>query len=171
MLCFALLLVLAQGEPGATSRRKEAFVAMNHHPHHQQQHQHHQRKQHPQPSQQRSFDPLQQRREYLWRERVHLELRVQECIAYDESLQREWQFLATRKAALKQRRSGLPTQILFSGLIGIRQLPSERMYSYERERVQQEEVRLQQAMMQCQRDLMALHAQIEVIQVELSLLN
>ena len=138
---------------------------MNQHPHHSKKHQPQQQPQH------RSSDALQQRRDYLWRERVHLELRVQECIAHDESLQREWQYLATRKAALKQRRSGLPTQILFSGLIGVRQLPAERLYQYERERVQQEEVRLQQAMMQCQRDLMALQAQIEVIQVELSLLN
>ncbi len=95
---------------------------------------------------------------------------MQECIVQTESFQREWQLLATRKAALQQRRAGLSTQILLSGLAGVRQLPAERLFQYERERIQQEELRLQQALMQCQRDLMALEAQIEVIQIELSFL-
>jgi hypothetical protein len=138
---------------------------MNQHhskPHHQ--HQHHQQQQHP------SGDVQQQRREFLWRERVKLEMHVQVCIAQTGSLQREWQLLATRKAAWQQRRSGLSTQILLSGLAGMRQLPAERLFQYERERMQQEELRLQQALLQCQRDLMALEAQIEVIQIELSFL-
>ena len=136
------------------------------------QHQHHSRPhhQHHQPQQQPSGDVQQQRREFLWRERVRLELQVQQCLAQSECLQREWQLLATRKAALQQRRAGLSTQILLSGLSGMRQLPAERLFQYERERIQQEELRLQQAQMQCQRDLMALEAQIEVIQIELSFL-
>ena len=139
---------------------------MNQHQHHSKpHHQHHQhQQQHP------AGDVQQQRREFLWRERVRLELQVQECIAQTVSLQREWQLLATRKAALQQRRAGLSTQILLSGLAGMRQLPAERLFQYERERIKQEELRLQQALMQCQRDLMALEAQIEVIQIELSFL-
>ena len=136
------------------------------------QHQHHSRPhhQHHQPQQQPSGDVQHQRREFLWRERVRLELQVQQCIAQSESLQSEWQLLATRKAALQQRRAGLSTQILLSGLSGMRQLPAERLFQYERERIQQEELRLQQALLQCQRDVMALEAQIEVIQIELSFL-
>jgi hypothetical protein len=133
------------------------------------QHQHHS-KPHQQQRRQSPGDVQQQRREFLWRERVKLELQMHTCIAQMESLQREWQLLATRKAALQQRRSGLSTQILLSGLAGMRQLPAERLFQYERERMQQEELRLQQALLQCQRDLMAVQAQIEVIQIELSFL-
>jgi hypothetical protein len=126
--------------------------------------------QHQQQRRQSPGDVQQQRREFLWRERVKLELQMQECLAQTDSLQREWQLLATRKAALQQRRSGLSTQILLSGLAGMRQLPAERLFQYERERMQQEELRLQQALLQCQRDLMAVQVQIEVIQIELSFL-
>ena len=136
------------------------------------QHQHHSKQHHQQQQQQQSPGFVQQqRREFLWRERVKLEMHVQVCIAQTESLQREWQLLATRKAALQQRRAGLTTQILLSGLVGVRQLPAERLFQYERERMQQEELRLQQALMQCQGDLTALQAQIEVIQIELSFLS
>jgi hypothetical protein len=135
------------------------------------QHQYHPKRSNQQQQQQQSLgDVQQQRREFLWRERVKLEMHVQVCIAQSNSLQREWQLLATRKAALQQRRSGLSTQILLSGLAGMRQLPAERLFQYERERMQQEELRLQQALLQCQRDLLALEAQIEVIQIELSFL-
>lgn len=141
---------------------------MKQHQHHAKQHHHHQHQQH---RQQAAFSSVQeQRREFLWRERVGLELRVQESMAHADNLQHEWQLLAARKAALLQRRPGLSIQILVSGLAGMRQLPAERLFQYERERMQQEELRLQQALLQCQRDLMALHAQIEVIQIELSLL-
>ena len=122
--------------------RKEASFFMNQHEHHSKQHQprqqQHQRQQAP-------GDVQRQRREYLWREHVRLELQVHKCLAQSGGLQREWQLLATRKAALQQRRSGLSTQILLSGLAGMRQLPAERLFHYERERIQQEEVRLQQA--------------------------
>ncbi len=133
--------------------------------------QHHQHQQRQQQQQHSPGNVQQQRREFLWRERVKLELQVQVCIAQTDSLQHEWQLLAQRKAALQQRRSGLSTQILLSGLARVRHLPAERLFQYERERVQQEEQRLQQALIQCQRDLMALQAQIEVIQIELSFLS
>ena len=61
-------------------------------------------------------------------------------------------------------------QIVLSGLVGIRQLPSERLYFYERERIAQEEYRLQQDVIRCHSDAAALHAQIEVLDFELSLL-
>jgi len=141
---------------------------MNQHQHHSKHDQHRHRQQQ---QEQSSGSVLQQRREFLWRERVKLELQVQACIAQTETFQREWQLLATRKAAQQQRRAGLSTQILLSGLVGVRQLPAERLFQYERERMQQEELRLQQALLQCQRDLMALQAQIEVIQIELSFLS
>ena len=111
-----------------------------------------------------------QRREFLWRERVRLELQVQALLARGESLARQWQHLQERKAALRNQLPRVAGQIVLSGLVGIRQLPSERLYSYERERIAQEEYRLQQDIIRCQGDVAGLHAQIEVLDFELSLL-
>jgi len=111
-----------------------------------------------------------QRREFLWRERVRLELQVQALLARGESLARQWQHLQERKMALGKQLPRVAGQIVLSGLVGIRQLPSERLYSYERDRIVQEEYRLQQDIIRCHSDAAALHAQIEVLDFELSLL-
>ncbi len=111
-----------------------------------------------------------QRREFLWRERVRLELQVQALLARGESLARQWQHLQARKMALGKQLPRVAGQIVLSGLVGIRQLPSERLYSYERDRIAQEEYRLQQDVIRCHSDAAALHAQIEVLDFELSLL-
>jgi hypothetical protein len=79
--------------------------------------------------------------------------------------------LQHRKASIQQQRPKLAAQIVFSGLARTRHLPAERLFHYERERLIQEEERLQQAMIFCQGDLAALEAQIEVIQLELSFLH
>lgn len=97
-------------------------------------------------------------------------MQVQVVLAQAACLQREGYILAQRKAVMQQRKPMLAAQILLSGLAGMRHLPSERLFQYEQERLTQEEVRLQQAMNHCQSDLMALQAQIEVIQIELSFL-
>ena len=109
-------------------------------------------------------------REFLWRERVRLELQVQALLAHSESLTRQWQHLQDRKAALGNQLPRLASQMVIAGLVGIRQLPSERMHLYERERIAQEENRLQQDIMRCNGDAAGLHAQIEILDFELSLL-
>ena len=111
-----------------------------------------------------------QRREFLWRERVRLELQVQALLARGESLTRQWQHLQERKAALGNQLPRVAGQIVLSGLVGIRQLPSERLHFYERDRIAQEEYRLQQDIIRCHGDAAALHAQIKVLDFELSLL-
>lgn len=121
--------------------------------------------------QQAARDAQQRRREYLWRERVRLEMQVQAVFAQVLTLQQEWQQLARRKAALQQRRPELAAQILLSSLVGLRSLPAERQVQYERERVAQEEQRVQQALRHCQSDLTAIQAQIEVLDLERSLLS
>ena len=128
--------------------------------HHQRSHQDHQR----------SGNPEVQRREFLWRERVKLELQVQALIARAESLDQAWRVLQQRKANMQQQKPKLAAQILLSGLARTRSLPAERLFHYERERLMQEEDRLRQAIIFCQGDLAALQAQIEVIQLELSFL-
>ena len=111
-----------------------------------------------------------QRREFLWRERVRLELQVQELLARGESLARQWQHLQERKAALGNQLPRVASQMVIAGLVGIRQLPSERLHLYEKERIAQEEYRLQQDIMRCNGDAAGLHGQIEMLDFELSLL-
>ena len=62
------------------------------------------------------------------------------------------------------------SQMVIAGLVGIRQLPSERLHLYEKERIAQEEYRLQQDTIRCHSDVAGLHTQIEVLDFELSLL-
>ena len=135
---------------------------------HQQQHQRSDR-QHQ--DYQQSGNPQERRREFLWRERVKLELQVQALIARAASLEREWQALQQHKTSMQQQRPKLAAQIVLSSLARTRYLPAERLFQYERERLMQEEERLRQAMIFCQGDLAALQAQIEVIHLELSFLN
>ena len=100
---------------------------------------------------------------------MRLELQVQALLARGESLARQWQHLQERKAALGNQLPRVASQMVIAGLVGIRQLPSERLHLYEKERIAQEEYRLQQDIMRCQGDAAGLHAQIEVLDFELSL--
>jgi hypothetical protein len=134
------------------------------HSQHQRSHQQHQDRQH-------SSHPEMQRREFLWRERVKLELQVQTLLARAESLDQAWRALELRKANIQHQKPKLAAQIVLSGLSRSRSLPAERLYHYERERIMQEEERLRQAIIFWQGDLAALQAQIEVIQLELSFLQ
>ena len=140
---------------------------------HRDQRQHHHDQHHRQQYQDRqpSGNPEVQRREFLWRERVKLELQVQALLAHAGSLDQAWRALEQRKANMQHQKPKLAAQIVLSGLARTRSLPAERLFHYERERIVQEEERLQQAMIFCQGDLAALQAQIEVIQLELSFLQ
>ena len=135
-----------------------------HHQHDQRSHQQHQ-------EHRQSGHPEVQRREFLWRERVKLELQIQALLACAESLDQAWRAFQQRKANLQHQKPKLAAQIVFSGLARTRSLPAERLFHYERERILQEEERLRQAIIFCQGDLAALQAQIEIIQLELSFLQ
>ena len=136
------------------------------------QHQQHQPNYHPDhQDRQRPGNPLEQRREFLWRERVKLEMQVQGLLALIQGLEQEWCVLQHRKASVEQEKPKLAAQIVLSGLARTRHLPAERLFHYRRERLIQEEERLRQAMMRCQNDLAGLQGQIEVICLELSFLR
>ncbi len=120
---------------------------------------------------QRPGNPLEQRREFLWRERVKLEMQVQALIALIQSLEQEYCVFQHRKASIEQEKPKLAAQIVLSGLAGMRSLPTERLFQYRRERLVQEEERLGQAMIRCRHDLAGLQGQIEVILLELSFLR
>jgi hypothetical protein len=144
----------------------------------QQSHRQHQQHQQYQPNdhhetlaRQRPGNPQDHRREFLWRERVKLEMQVQALIALLQGLEQEYCVLEHRKASMEQERPKLATQIVLSGLTGTRALPAERLYQYRRERLIQEEERLGQAMIRYQSDLAGLQGQIEVILLELSFLR
>jgi len=144
--------------------QQESHRDQRHHQHDQRSHQQHQ-------DRRQSGHPEVQRREFLWRERVKLELQVQALLARAESLDQAWCALQQRKANMQHQKPKLAAQIVLSGLGRTRYLPTERLYHYERERIVQEEERLRQAIIFCQGDLAALQAQIEVIQLELSFLQ
>ena len=144
--------------------QQQSHRDQRHHQHDQHSHQQHQ-------DRRQSGHPEVQRREFLWRERVKLELQVQALLARAESLDRAWRALQQRKANMQRQKPKLAAQIVLSGLARTRSLPAERLFHFERERILQEEERLRQAIIFCQGDLAALQAQIEVIQLELSILQ
>ena len=136
------------------------------------QHQHYQPNDHRETlDRQRPGNPQEQRREFLWRERVKLEMQVQALLALLQGLEQEYCVLEHRKASVEQEKPKLAAQIVLSGLAGTRSLSAERLHQYRRERLMQEEERLGQAMIRCQHDLAGLHGQIEVILLELSFLR
>ena len=136
------------------------------------QHQHHQPNNHREyQDRQRPGNPQEQRREFLWRERVKLEMQVQALLALLQSLEQEYCVLQHRKASMEQEKPKLAAQIVLSGLAGTRSLSAERLYQYRRECLMQEEERLGQAMIRYQGDLAGLQGQIEVILLELSFLR
>lgn len=144
--------------------QQQSHRDQRHHQHDQRSHQHHQ-------DRKPLGNPEVQRREFLWRERVKLELQVQALLARAESLDQAWRALQQRKANMQHQKPKLAAQIVLSGLARTRSLPAERLFHYGRERILQEEERLRQAIIFCQGDLAALQAQIEVIQLELSFLQ
>ena len=145
-------------------------MSYQHHTHHQ--HQHHQQNNHRySQDRQRSRTVQEHRHEFLWRERVKLEMQVQALLAHLLGMEQEWCVLEQRRAMLEQEKPTLAAQIVLSGLAGSRCLPTERLYQYRRERLFQEEERLRQAMIQYQNDLAGLQGQIEVILLELSFLT
>ncbi len=138
----------------------------------QQSHRHHQPNDHRETlDRQRPGNPQEHRREFLWRERVKLEMQVQALLALLQGLEQEYCVLQHRKASMEQEKPKLAAQIVLSGLVGARSLSAERLYQYRRERLMQEEERLGQAMIRCQHELAGLHGQIEVILLELSFLR
>ena len=120
---------------------------------------------------QRPGHPQEQRREFLWRERVKLEMQVQALLALLQGLEQEWCVFQHRKASIEQEKPKLAVQIVLSGLTRTRSLSVERLFQYRRERLMQEEERLGQAMFRYQHDLAGLQGQIEVILLELSFLR
>ena len=114
---------------------------------------------------------MEHRREFLWRERVKLEMQVNALLALLQGIDQEWSVLEQRRVMLEQEKPRVAVQIVLSSIAGSRYLPAERLYQYRRERLIQEEERLRQTMMRYQHDLAGLQAQIEVICFELSFLK
>jgi hypothetical protein len=145
---------------------------MSHQQHTPYTYQHHQRNSHREYQDRQQPGTVQEHRhEFLWRERVKLEMQVQALLALLQGMEQEWCVLEQRRAMLEKERPKLAAQIVLSGLAGSRSLPTERLYQYRRERLFQEEERLRQVMIQYQNELAGLQGQIEVICLELSFLT
>src|SRR5512135_1951783 len=112
-------------------------MSYQHQTHHQ--HQHHQRNNHhAYQDRQRPGTVQEHRREFLWRERVKLEMQVQALLALLQGMEREWCVLEQRRAMLEQEKPRVAVQIVLSSLAGSRYLPAERLFQYRRERLIQE---------------------------------
>jgi len=107
------------------------------HTHHQQQH-HQRNSHHAYQDRQRPETLHDNRRDFLWRERVKLEMQVQALLALLQGMEQEWYVLEQRRAMLEQVKPKLASRIVLSGLAGSRSLPAERLYQYRRERLFQE---------------------------------
>jgi hypothetical protein len=114
-------------------------------------------------------NPREQRRAMLWRRRMKLEFEVQGLCVHTATLVQEWQRLHGKKAALGDEVSKIASHIVLAGFVGIQQHP-ERQHSYERDRIAQEEHRIQQDMLRCSVDIATLLAQINRLDFELALL-
>src|SRR5436305_12931398 len=73
---------------------------------------------------------LDQRREFLWRERVRLELQVQALLARGEYLSRQWNHLQERKEDLGNQLPRVSSQLVIADQMAIRQIPYNRLHSY-----------------------------------------
>jgi hypothetical protein len=114
--------------------------------------------------------PQEQRKALLWRQRMKLEFEMQGLLLRTTTLVQEWQRLHGSKEAVGNEVSTLASHIVLAGCIGLQQHPSERQHSYEQDRIAQEEIRIQQAMLHCTMDIATLKALIIRLDVELALL-
>lgn len=100
--------------------------------------------------------------------------RTRTSVATRTSLSKEEKHESTgnfaRRTHASSSNGSIPCSHLTLCLLDRTPLPAERLFHYERERLIQEEERLQQAMLLCQGDLARLQAQIEVINLELTFL-
>lgn len=114
---------------------------------------------------------LQRRRDWLWQERVKLELQVQNLFSQEQRACADAHLLAQRKAALLGQRPKIVFQMALSGIAGIHVTPAERAYAYALERIAQEEARIQSFWCWCQAERQRLDGQIVLINTELTLLD
>jgi hypothetical protein len=110
------------------------------------------------------------RRAILWRERMKLEFQVQGLFVRAATLVQEWQRLHGSKPAVGNEVSKIASHIVLAGFVGIQPHASEWQHSNQRDRIAQEEQRIQQDMLHCSMDIAVLQAQIIRFDFELALL-
>lgn len=115
--------------------------------------------------------PQEQRRAFLWRERMKLEFEVQGLFLRASTLVHAWQRLHHQKATLEHEVPEIASRIILASLVGTQQqLPTAWPHSNEWDHLAQEASRIQQEMLRCSADIAFLQAQINVLDFKLSLL-
>ncbi len=112
--------------------------------------------------------PQEQRRAFLWHERMKLEFEVQGLFLRAATLVQAWQRLHHQKAPMEHEVPEIATRIVLAYLAGRQQLPTSWPHSYERDHLAQEVSRIQQEMLRCSADIAAAQAQITVLDFELA---
>ena len=123
-------------------------------------------------SQQSSSQQREQRnrRDWLWRRRLELELEVHHLLAQEQEMIADLQTIQQRKELLQRQRPQIVAQILITGLVKM-PAPSERTYHYAMERLFQEETSVLQQWNWCRSQYTRLQGQITTINIEIALLD
>ena len=115
--------------------------------------------------------PQEQRRAFLWRERMKLEFKVQGLFLRAATLAQAWQRLHHQKAPLEHEVPEIASRMVLASLVGTQQqLPTAWPHSNEWDHLAQEASRIQQEMVRCSADIAFLQAQITVLDFKLALL-
>ena len=107
-----------------------------------------------------------QRREYLWRRQLELELEMRSLLAQRQALQRNWNVLQARKATIQ----GSKPAVVLSLLLTRHSSLPEQNYAYAMQRIVQEEQWLLQQGNELEAQRIAVAEQLNVIAFEFSLL-
>jgi len=110
---------------------------------------------------------IEQRREYLWRRQLELELEMRSLLAQQHALQRNWDVLQTRKAAIQGSKPAVVLSVLFTRQTSM----PERNYHYAMQRIAQEEQWLLQQGNTLEAQKIAIAEQLDVIVFEWTLLQ
>ena len=115
--------------------------------------------------------PQEQRRAFLWLERMKLEFEVQGLFLHAATLAQAWQRLHHQKAPFEHEVPEIASHIVLASLVGRQQQhPTAWPHSYEWGHLAQEASRIQQEMVRCSADIAFLQTQINVLDFELALL-
>jgi hypothetical protein len=110
---------------------------------------------------------VEQRREYLWRRQLELELEMRSLLAQQQALQRNWNVLQGRKATI----AGSKPAVALSILLTRHSSMPERNYSYAMQRITQEEQWLLQQGNALEAQKIGVAEQLDVVAFEFTLLD
>jgi hypothetical protein len=114
--------------------------------------------------------PQEQRKAFLWRQRMKLEFEMQGHILRTTTLVQEWQRLHGCKEAIGKGVSTLAGHILLIGFVRLQREREPWYHSFEEDELAQQERRIQQDMLHCSMNIATCKAKLIRLDFELALL-